>query len=850
MLWAAVLFIFVRARAGNPVCHLQGRPEVSQFSKDGDLIIGGIFSFHNIVVDDKPTYITTPKPSICSGLNPREFQFVESVIFAIENINNSTDILPGVTLGYKIYDDCSSIPLAIGAAMALVNGQEETWQSDESCNKSSTVAIIGLSESQLSKTVATVLRPFHIPLISYYSTCACLSDRQEFPTFFRTIPSDFYQSRALAQLVKHFGWTWIGTVRSDNNYGQVGMATFIEAVQQEGVCVEYSEAIFRNNPKENFIKTANIIKKSSAKVIVSFSSFKDMELLIKELIDQNVTGLQWLGSEGWISSDYLATKESYQVLGGAIGVAITNANITGLLEYLQSVKPSDIPGNSGLTELWESTFNCTLTDHKLTGKMSSCTGNENFSQVSSQYNDVTELRITNNAYKAVYAIAYSLHNLYKCQNDLLKCLKTRKVEPWEVLKHIKMVNFTTRDGENVFFDANGDPTARYELVNWQLTDRGNTKIVTIGIYDSSLPEKQRFKMNNVSIVWGGDPNKMIRSVCSESCQPGSRKALKKGKPVCCFDCLPCAEGEISNYTDSLDCMACPLEFKSNDQRNQCILKNTEFLSFGELMGTLLVIFSLVGTCITLVTGIIFYFYRDTPIVKANNSELSFLLLFSLTLCFLCSLTFIGEPTDWSCMLRHTSFGITFVLSISCILAKTIVVLMAFRATLPGNNVMKWFGPTQQRLSVFALTLVQAFLCISWLIISPPFPNRNMQHYKDKIILECNFGSTFAFYAMLGYIGLLSTMCFVLSFLARKLPDNFNEAKYITFSMLIFCAVWITFIPAYISSPGKYTVAVEIFAILASSFGILFCFFSPKCYIILLKPEKNTKKYLMGKTTSM
>ncbi|XP_029500819.1 extracellular calcium-sensing receptor-like [Oncorhynchus nerka] len=233
------------------------------------------------------------------------------------------------------------------------------------------------------------------------------------------------------------------------------------------------------------------------------------------------------------------------------------------------------------------------------------------------------------------------------------------------------------------------------------------------------------------------------------------------------------------------------EYWSNGDKSRCVPKEVSFLSF-ETMGILLAAISLVGAClITTVVSLVFIHFKKTPIDRANNSELSFL-------------------------------------------RKTIVVLMTLRATLPASNVMKCFGLPQQRLSVLAFTLIQVLICALWLTVSPPFPYKNMKTYQEKIILECDVGSAIGFWAVLGYIGLLSLLCFVLAFLARKLPDNFNEAKFITFSMLIFCAVWITFIPAYVSSPGKFTVAVEIFAILASSFGLLFCIFAPKSYIILLK----------------
>ncbi|XP_039597073.1 extracellular calcium-sensing receptor-like [Polypterus senegalus] len=794
-----------------------------------------------------------PVSQKCKDINLKQFQTGVTMIFAIEEINNNTHLLPGVSLGYKLYDACGSVPLAIQAALALVSEQKEDVSPSMSCTKSSIVhAIIGQSGSTPTIGIASTLGPFQMPVISHSATCSCLSNRKEFPTFFRTIPSDYYQSRALAQLVKHFGWTWVGTIRSDNDYGNYGMATFVQVAQQEGICIEYYEAIYRSNPREKFLKTVEIIKKSTSTVIIAFSSYIDMEFLMKELLLQNVTGRQWIGSESWISTKTLATESSFRVLGGSIGITIENFPLPGLKDFLVKMKPSDTPGNTGFNELWENVFSCTFATKEINATKNLCTEQENLSEVKNQYTDVSELRIQNNVYKAVYAVAHALHDLFHCnasQSSDIKCVKMNPIEPWQVLQYLKTVNFTTRNEENVYFDYNGDPAAKYSLINWQLTENLATRFVSVGLYDASQPEGQQFIMSNMNIIWAGGQNKVPKSVCSESCPPGTRKAVQKGRPVCCFDCIPCADGEFSNTTDSIDCIKCPMEFMSHELRDQCILKATEFLSSNETMGIILMIVSLLGACVTIAIAIIFFCYKDTPIVRANNSELSFLLLFSLILCFLCSLTFIGQPSGWSCILRHTAFGITFAQCISCVLGKTIVVLMAFRATLPGSNLMKWFGPVQQRLSVFFFTFVQVLICAFWLIISPPFPIKNMKYYKEKIILECDAGSTVAFYCVLGYIGFLSTMCFVLAFLARKLPDNFNEAKFITFSMLVFCAVWITFIPAYISSPGKYTVAVEIFAILASSFGLLFSIFIPKCYVILLKPEINTRKHIMGKMPS-
>uniref|UniRef100_A0A3B5M9K8 G-protein coupled receptors family 3 profile domain-containing protein n=1 Tax=Xiphophorus couchianus TaxID=32473 RepID=A0A3B5M9K8_9TELE len=832
--WALLHLFLVTSfsQAEEQGCRLRGDPENPQLLLDGDILLGGLFSFHTSWKERENTYMEKPPPLQCTSLNFREFQLAQAMLFATEEINNRSELLPGISLGYRIYDSCGSIARSIKGALALVNGNENVSDTSKACTKPANVqAMMGEASSSPSMAIATVIGPFHIPLISHFATCACLSDKSKYPSFLRTIPSDYYQSRALAHLVKHFGWTWVGAVRSNEDYGNNGMAIFTETAQQLGICVEYSTTFFRTDSSDKIQRLIEIIKGSTSRVVVAFLSHMDMDVLIQHLSNYNLTGYQWVGTEAWIFDSQTASRDKNHILDGAVGLYIPKAHVSGLREFMFDVRPLNSSNADLFTEFWEGLFRCKFKPSESPEMQKECTGHEDLTGVENVFTDMSHMSIFNNMYKGVYAVAHALHTVLSCNRT---CDISTKLDPLTILRHIKNIHFKTKGGDEVYFNENGDPAAKYEIINWQRKENGIVDFVTVGLYDASLPPDKQMNLQNESLVWAQNSKEVPVSVCNERCPPGTCKVLQKGKPVCCYDCIKCAEGEISNSTDSVSC------------RDACVKKEAVFLSYEEVMGALLTAASLFGTCMTSVVAYIFVKYRNTPLVRANNSELSFLLLFSLKMCFLCSLTFIGQPSDWSCMLRHTSFGIAFVLCISCVLGKTIVVLMAFKATLPGRNVMKWFGPVQQRLSVLGFSAVQVIICILWLIISPPFPSKNFKEFKDKISLECALGSSVCFWAVLGYIGFLATLCFICAFLARKLPDNFNKAKFITFSMLIFCAVWITFIPAYVSSPGKFSVAVEIFAILASTFGLLICIFIPKCYVILMKPERNTKKSMMGK----
>ncbi|KAK3570699.1 hypothetical protein QTP86_025008, partial [Hemibagrus guttatus] len=785
-LGACVLGLFVAVAVGEQSCKLKAKFNLMGYKnvEKKKVVIGGMFSVHNRLASTDTNTSSNPVSSGCEGFNYRTFRWTQTMLFAINEINKRPDLLPNTELGYVIYDSCFTISKAVEGTLTFLTGQDEAVPNYRCGNGPPLAAMVGAGGCDLSVATARILGLYYFPQVSYSSSCSV--SRRAVCVAFRL---DLGGAPSLLKTTT----------------ASTGIKRFKEVVEEAGVCISFSETLPKFRAPDTINRIVRTIMESTAKIIVVFSSDVDLGPLVEELLLNNVTNRTWIASENWVTSALISRQPNVMsLLGGTIGFAITRADIPGLRKHLLNIDPYQ----DALTEeFWETAFNCTLSYSRALNSARAqlasqvgnatasrgaarlapqglCTGQESLLVLNNTYSDVSQLRLTYNVYKAVYAVAYALHNLGYCvpgKGPFVggSCADINKFEPWQLMYYLKNLRFKVPyTGEEIFFN-DGEVPGFYEILNWQRASDGGVAYVRVGHYNSTAAVREKLYIDNSSIIWHNDMRQSPRSVCSERCQPGTRMGIRQGEPVCCFDCIPCADGEISNTTDARGCIQCTEDNWSNANRDACVPKTIEFLDFSEALGITLIVISVFGALLTIMVAIVFLKYLNTPPVQANDALLSFTLLLGLVVTFLCSIVFLGRPQLWSCMTSQVALALGFALALSSLMGKSSLLMLRARAikimraaakaakaaaaaseqsgdtaaiapAIPQKNDIDPIKPPQQRTMMIVGTLIQAVACTVWLILLPPHPVKNTAAQNIKIILECDPGNVIFICCIFGY----------------------------------------------------------------------------------------------------
>ena len=144
--------------------------------------------------------------------------------------------------------------------------------------------------------------------------------------------------------------------------------------------------------------------------------------------------------------------------------------------------------------------------------------------------------------------------------------------------------------------------------------------------------------------------------------------------------------QTTSFLPDLDqCVHCPETHYANAEKRHCLKKTVTFLYYNDPLGKGITLLSIGFSTLTALFIWVFVDHRGTPIIKANNRSLSYILLITLILCFLCPLLFIGLPNTAMCIMQQYIFGLLFTVALSTVLAKTITVVMAFKIAVPGRK---------------------------------------------------------------------------------------------------------------------------------------------------------------------
>ena len=824
----------------------------------GDIMLGGLTVLHHKDSQDK-----------CgSDFFPVGLGHTEAMIFAIEQINNNSSLLPNVTLGFDIRDYCETVSIAVEETYEFVRdtdlyhsytNRNSTVGNVASClckDDSAPIAvIIGPDDSATSVQIGSLVSVAKIPIISYAATSDELSSDQ-YRYFLRTVPPDSEQARVQADLFEHFKWTYVGTVALDDSYGRFGVAALQnEAYKRNTFCIAFAEFIPRLRAASDMKQIVSRIKqRSNVKVIVVWVFGGYAKLFFKEAHRQN------LGRRTWILGDGTSTEDSgllgpyFRLLDGAIGVQPHDRRDETFLKHLTSLTPSmtRLGRNPWWTDYWEQFRSCSV--EIANGTDPRC------SNMPLTQNEVSKLFDPYLVYlkDAVFAVAHALDKSLRCRDSegdlpggVCPDINPSTADGMDLLSYLKNVSFKGLTGV-VEFDQHGDPKSSFfEIVNVQIHGQGMSNKLLVGSWDSK--EEPRLTLNDSAIKWTNDTihTEVPSSLCSQVCPPGTRQEVTT---PCCWKCVKCPGGTVSKEPGSTYCTQCPYKQKPNDDKTKCVDLPVKNLRLKDVGGIFLSCLTAIGFCVTMAALLVFLKYRETPIVKASNRQLSFVLLGTIFLSLTLALLSIAEPTDFTCRLTQFSRYIIYTTFVSILWLKSVRIFVLFQLDSSEMPFQSYISKVKYQVALVALVnSVDIVLLTAWFASDPPYRNEEIQP-TQYIFYTCKlYGSSVGkalYFMVCSYVLLLSLLSSFYAFKVRKVPDNFNEARFIGFSLYIILLSALCYYSVEFSVQESWYVSVISCATtLVDSFGLLGCMFAPKVFNILFHPERNSKELIRSQISA-
>uniref|UniRef100_A0A8C7U6U7 G-protein coupled receptors family 3 profile domain-containing protein n=1 Tax=Oncorhynchus mykiss TaxID=8022 RepID=A0A8C7U6U7_ONCMY len=833
LLLACCILVVLGAKPKTP-----GHKHLNSIRIDGDISLGGLFPVHARGNDGKA----------CGELKKEKgIHRLEAMLFALDRINNDHELLPNITLGARILDTCSRDTHALEQSLTFVQALIEKDGTDIKClsggppiitKPERVVGVIGASASSVSIMVANILRLFRIPQVSYASTAPELSDNTRYDFFSRVVPPDTYQAQAMVDIVKAMRWNYVSTVASEGNYGESGVDAFIQKSREEGgVCISQSVKIPREPKPGEFDKIIRRLSENpNARVVILFANEDDIRRLLQAAKKDNQTGhFIWVGSDSW-GSKISPILNQEEMAEGAVTILPKRQSIRGFDRYFISRTLDNNRRNIWFAEFWENNFQCKLSRHALKkgSGIKKCTNHERIRKDSS-YEQEGKVQFV---VDAVYAMAHALHNMHKelCPGKVGLCSKMETINGTMLLKFIRKVNFTGIAGTPVIFNVNGDAPGRYEIYQYQMK-HNTTEYKIIGHWADQLHLDEMW--------WPGGTLQVPQSICSQPCCPGERKKTVKGVP-CCWHCERCDGYQYQ--ADTYSCKMCRFDLRPNENHTACEAIPIVKLEWSSPWAVIPVLIAVLGIMATMFVVGTFIRYNDTPIVKASGRELSYVLLTGIFLCYATTFLMIAAPDVGICSLRRIFLGLGMSISYAALLTKTNRIYRIFEQGKMSVSTPRFISPASQLVITFSLISVQLLGVCIWFGVDP---SQAIIDYEDQRtsnpdmargVLKCDI-SDLSLICLLGFSMLLMVTCTVYAIKTRGVPETFNEAKPIGFTMYTTCIVWLAFIPIFFgtsqSTEKMYiqttTLTISVSLSASVSLGMLYM---PKVYVVLFHPEQN------------